>query len=269
MKYFSLSLCFIITSNCFAQAKNDSAISDVDFLINKIRHTYIGYNMKENKADYDKLINDVKVSTTKDTLANLSRLTLYFNDCHFTLYEIVRKKLKNIDSNACVQNLRMIDSSAPTKFKKMGNEGYWINDNNTVLMYLKQKSKELPQGYVIESTKNIAKGFCNIKLNNDLRKGLIADYIDIDYGFRLFTKSYFKNKKVLLIGSHSMWRKVNNYYKGMLQKQIAIDYPPSIRVLDSNTIVFDMKDFSTVGRKVYDSVVKANIKVVEKQKHLY
>jgi Peptidase family S41 len=257
-----ICLCTIVGVS-YAQESNPVQ-TDFDFLVSKIKHTYVGYNEKQHKTDIDKIINEIKTSTSRDTFANLSKLTLYFNDCHFTLFERFKNRQVNIDTTICKQNITMLGKVPHVKNKIKLNDGYWINENNTVIIYLQQKTKKIIQGFVIESKNNNAKGFQNITLNNDLKDGLVGDYYDLDNGYRVITKSYFKNKKVLLLGSHSRWKKMDSYYAGMLKEKTPIDYRPSIKALDTNTIVFNMKDFSIAGRKVYDSVVTANTKIIEK-----
>jgi Peptidase family S41 len=268
IKKLALFIYCIIAINSLCAQVQQPAQNDLDFVVNKIKYTYVGYDKNIHEADIDKIISEIKKSTSIDTFSNLSKLTLYFNDCHLTLFERYKNKLKNIDTNNCNNNIKMLSSIQNKKYNKNQNEGYWINEENSAIIYLKQKSKKIMAGFIIESKNNTPKGFFNLKLNTDSKYGLVGDFIDIDYGFRVITKSYFKNKKVLLIGSHSRWSKIDNYYAGMLKDKIRTDLRPAINIIDTNTIVFNMKDFSSVGRKVYDSVVNANVSIIEKAKTL-
>lgn len=161
---------FLILHSTYAQPL--TVQSDLDFLVNKIRHTYVGYKKMTHESDIDKIIQEIKVSTSKDTFANLSKLTLYFNDCHFTLFERVKDRIINTDTNVCKQNLEMLSNSFKKKRKLHPNDGYWINEENTVIIYLSQKNSKIKEGYVIESKNNTPKGFCNLKLNFDLKKNI-------------------------------------------------------------------------------------------------
>jgi hypothetical protein len=254
-----LSVC-IYPNFTFSQSINDN---DLDFLIYKIKHTYVGYNEKMHEKDLDKIYRGIKLSKSVDTFSQLSKLTLYFNDCHLTLFESVKLKLKNIDTNECTKNLNLLNLENFKAPQSKLYEGYYLNEENSVIIFLKRINKKLFKGYVIESKSNFKEGFCTILLKKYSKNNFIGDFVDINRNYRVITKSFFKNSDVLLLGSHSRWSKIKNYSKNMLLTKTVTDFSPFISVIDSTTLLFNVKDFGSANHKQYDSVVKSNASKLE------
>lgn len=254
MKYLLLLFCFIITSNCLAQTKKDSAISDVDFLIDKIKYTYAGYSDKVKGNEFEKIIKEVKASTSKDTFATLSKLTMYFNDAHLRIFQEV--PVEKIDTIACKKNLQKVNSLS---LKKTTNKysGYWTSVNYKSVIYLNAIDKDNFEAYVVETKSNMPIGFCNIKIKTNKNGELVTDFVSTNMR-RFFLKFKFTNDTTLMGNAYSKWRKIKNYTKGYLNNKITPTAIPDFKVLDSNNVVLYMPSFARNRVAEYDSIIKVN-----------
>ncbi len=263
-KIILILFAFVFSSQVqYAQVTKEN---DLDFLIHKIRKVYAGYSDKVNGNNFEKLIEEVRNSKSKDTFALLSKISLFFKDCHLTLFQT--KPLKNIDSNICKLNVDLINKLSSKKPFKSEKEGYWINDLNSTVIYLRKLKNSNLEGYVIASKRNVMIGAPIIKLSNVSKNKFLADFIDVDEGTRVFSNASFKFKNILVIGAYSKWRKVTNYSHGFLKNLEEFEYSPSINFPDSNSVVIKMPDFSGDFVKVYDSIFESNSLMINKSKNL-
>ncbi len=257
-------LIFLLTLSCFVKAQSSQNI-DLDFVLNKIMHSYPGYLDKVNKIEFDKIVESIKKSNVKDTFENLSRLTLYFNDHHLRLFQ--KFTSSDINKEICIQNLQAIKKSQ--KGKKLNKyQGYWINDLNSNIIYLSVINDNIFNGYIVESKNNIQKGFCLFKIKRNLQNELITDYYNINRGKRFFLKSSFLSDKVLFCNSFSKWKKLDNYKDGFLKNKIETTKIPGIDLTDSNNIVIKMPTFNREMVKVYDSIFKCNLGKISQSQNL-
>lgn len=258
---------FLIPVALFSQVDK---ITDIDFVYKKIKTVYAGYKNKVKSNDFEKIIKLTRAASYKDedTFAALSRITSYFNDHHLSLYE--KRFNKNIDTALCSLNYERLYKLIGNRTKKNKYEGYWINELNSIVIYLKKVQKNQLDGFIIEtSIPAVPRGYCIIKVKeNKMHKGL-TDYISIDGEFRVFTKTHFKSDSVLIGNSFSKWHKLNSYKPDFLESQHPIIYKPSVIVIDSNNVLIMMNNFSTKGiAKVYDSLIRENEKSIANCKNL-
>ncbi len=263
-KYYFILLSYILTNSCFAQIKKDSVVSDVDFLINKIKYTYAGYRDKVKGDEFKKIIKEVKASTSKDTFANLSKLTMYFNDAHLRIFQEI--PLEKIDTNVCKSNLQELK-----KFVGMPNQnkysGYWVSANNNSVIYLHAKSKSNYEGFIVETKTKMPKGFCNIKIKQNIHGELVTDFVSINMR-RFFLKFKFINDTTLMGNAYSKWKKIKNYRERYLDDKIIPTTIPAFKVLDSNNVVLYMPSFIRSRVAEYDSIIKANKEAILNCKNL-
>lgn len=261
MKYYYLFLCFILTSNCFAQVKKDSTISDVDFLIDKIKYKYAGYSDKVKGNEFERIIKEVKASTSKDTFANLSKLTMYFNDIHLGLYQIYWPE--KIDTNICKKNYQVLEAQSNKKYKE-----YWIDDLNQTIICLTKNSGNYYEGFVVETKTEAPIGLSILKFKKDRENNFIADVIDCDDWYRGFMNSTFDNNKLLLIKGYKKWLKIDYYTKGMLNTKTEFVFKPFFKVLDSCNVLLKMPSFSSRYVSFYDSLIQASKSKIISSKNL-
>jgi hypothetical protein len=247
-------------SSSYAQFKTNV---DIDVIVSKLKTLYAGYRDKVKNQQFEKLVSEVKMSNEKDTFKNLSRLTLYFNDHHLRLFQ--KFTIDDIDKNICKENLKKI--SNPRK-KKSILEGYWINDLNSMVVYLYSNNKTEYSAYLIESKNNIEKGFCTFRIVKNLQNELITDYYSILRGRRVFIKSKLYNDSTLFCNSFSKWKRITNYQSNFLNSKIEIQKIPKIDSSDSNNVIITMPSFNRDLRKVYDSLIALNINKISQSKNL-
>ncbi len=250
------------TNSAFSQS---SDLKDIDFLVTKLKTTYAGFNDKVDNIEFENLIKNIKSSNLNDTFALLSKVTSYFNDHHVKLFQ--KFSIKDIDTALCNTNLKKINVRKTIK-PKSKLEGYWINDFNSMIIYLTVDKNATFDGYVVESKLSVPQGLCLLKIEKDFKNQLITDYIDISRSRRVFLKSKFKGAKTLMCNAYSKWKKIDKYVEGFLNDKIEINRIPEINVKDSNCIVLKMPSFSGTLLKVYDSIISANKNSLTKCKTL-
>jgi hypothetical protein len=244
----------------FSQVKVEN---DIDFLISKLKNVYAGYSYKVKPFFFDKLIQNVKNSNSKDTFGQLAKLTSHFDDYHVSLF--TRFSYNNVDTLQNAKNLKTIKNSLNNKSKSL-KEGYWINELNSNIIYLKQVKKNYLEGYLVESYKKAPIGQCVLKI--DCKKKYETDFINFDMRVRLFTKSNFRNKNSFTVGSYGKWKKIENYHDNFLIDKIYLKLKPSIKKIDSNCVLILMPDFEDKSIKVYDSLINANFSIISTAKTL-
>lgn len=239
----------------FAKAQQTASINkDVDFIIQKIKTVYAGYDSTIYVKPLKKLSKEITVQPISDTLSAYSKLTALFNDQHLALYEL--RLTKNIDLPACSANVAYLKNAAAAPAQNNKYEGYWINDINTQVIYLKYAGSDEYYGYLTESDKDIPEGYKIIKLCKNFKSQRTVDYTDPVRQFRTITKAFFKNHTTLCVGTFSKWYKIKNYNAHYLASQKPFIEKPSVVALDSNNVLIKMHDFSSRGiAKIYDSLI--------------
>jgi hypothetical protein len=261
MKLFFTFVLFCSSNMLIAQ--NDS-LNDIDFVINKIKNTYAGYADKEKGKEFEELIKEVKASNSKDTFANLSKLTLYFNDAHLRLFQEL--PLQKIDTNICAVNLRKVEKLL-LKRKQNKYSGYWASANNNTIIYLNQKDKSNYEAFIVETKTKLPKGFCNVKMQKNKNGELITNFVSTNMR-RFFLKFKFANDTTLMGNAYSKWRKISDYKEGFLDNKTVPTSTHDFKVLDSNNVVLYMPSFIRSRVAEYDSIIKVNKEKIINSKNL-
>ncbi len=264
MKFF-LFLFLFNSFKAIGQISSIKANNDFDFVINKIKTSYAGYKEKSKIIDLDILIKEINLKKYSDTFEKLSKITLPFNDHHLRLFEDI--SFDKINKNDCITNLALFGNDlSKKKLKKY--EGYWINHLNNIIIYLKQDSFYGFNGFLVESKKNIPKGYCILKMAESKNGRYTTDYINILNKVRTFLYSTFKNDNSLSCNSYVRWKKIDNYQNDYLSKVSEITKMPSINIDDINNVVIKMPTFNSNKRKIYDSLITANKNFINNSKCL-
>jgi hypothetical protein len=243
--------------------------NDFDFLVNTIKSGYAGYSEKTTDQQFEKLVSEVRSGSAADSFAMLSRITARFNDLHLILYDFNAKN--NVDSTLCSNNYQTITQYLRNKGNKTDTyEGYWLSELGNCIMGL-QKVSGRPatyKGYILETTTKAPRGYCILSLTKDTGNSYLTDYHEEGLGYRVFLRSRFKSRDVLLVNSYGKWRRLPAYTPGMLQNYTPFSYAPELKLPDSHTVLIKMPDFGSYNVRKIDSLVKANMSHIEKAQHL-
>jgi uncharacterized lipoprotein YehR (DUF1307 family) len=234
--------------------------NDIDFVVNKIKYTYAGYKDKIKGNEFEDLIKKVRITTSKDTFAQLAKLTSYFQDIHLGLYQIYWPD--KIDTNQCKINYASIN----VRTKK--NESFWIDDLNQNVICLRKENNNDYAGYLVESKRKVPLGLCILKFRINKKQPFLADVIDLEEYYRAFMKSFFTNDNVLMIKGYKKWTKIENYNSRKLESSTTINNKPFFKILDTNNVLLNMPSFSRYYIPIYDSIVKANKNLIGETKNL-
>jgi hypothetical protein len=246
----------------FAQKHRDNQL---DLLKATITDAYAGYKDKVKGNEFDHLVNQVKQSRSKDTFALLSQLTAYFRDHHLVLFDFGTRTQK-IDTLRCKKDSQMVQRYFAGKKLKDDYEGYWLSDFNYCVIALKKVSVNpvTYYGYVIETKRRAIPGSCVLKMVKQKDGTYFTDYREENFGYRIFLHAKFKDKNTLWVNSYGgKWHRMPNYQQGILKGLATFSYKPVFEILDSNTVLLKMHDFGGYNVKRFDSIVKANKKLIE------
>ena len=250
-----------ITSSLWSLGQT-TADTNLKFLISKIKAVYAGYPYKTTDAQFDRIVKEPFSKPYPDSFVQLSRITTFFSDAHLALYQV----FSNPDTTSCFSNRKIMAASARqphlTKY-----EGYWVNDLGDQIIQMISDKNGVLNGYIIETRLSAPVGLKVLSLYRD-STGWLADVTRLDYKYRVVTRSYMRNDSVLICGYQAKWRKVKLYKPGLLNLIPVSEKYPSLRVLDSNTILIRMPDFDGSLFPIYDSLLKANKIVLSQAKTL-
>ncbi len=262
--YIKLTIFIFFVTNCATNAQTPTAQSDIDFLVDKIKHTYVGYQDKVKGNEFENIIKEVTTSKSKDTFANLSKLTSYFNDAHLRIFQKI--SLDKIDTAVCKINIQKVTKLSSVK-QKNKYSGYWASVNHNSVIYLHAINKESFESYVVETKTQMPKGYCNIKMKQNMNGELIADFVSTNMN-RFFLNFKFTNDTTLMGNAYSKWRKIKNYKEGYLDNKTMPISTPDFKVLDSNNVVIYMPSFARSRIPEYDSIIKVNREKIINSKNL-
>ncbi len=243
--------------------------SDVEFLAQKIKTVYGGFEDKVTSCNFENLINKLKSDSTTEIFLSLSKLTNFFKDQHLVLYQ--QKAASKEDTIQCKKNVEFINEYFQKKQDKMDNrEGYWIGQLNDYAMVLLKDSTNPKQlnAYIMESRGRIMQGYHFMSLKSEESGSFITDYSDPFYGFRIISSSTFNSDQLLFTKAYGYWNKVANYSEGILEKTKEFSFTPSLEILDPDNIVLTMPDFSARNVKLIDSLISRNASILETTKNL-
>jgi hypothetical protein len=264
-----ISLWVLIGSYHFAFSQKQPLNEDIDFMSFTIKDTYAGYKDKVKGNEFDALVKRVKRSHSKDTFALLSQITSFFKDSHVLLYyDSIR--YRKTDTQQCQKDSQLVQQYFANKKTKDPYEGYWLSGYDYCVMALK-KVKNNPAtyyGYVVETKSRAIPGYCILKMTQQKNGTYYTDFITEDLRVRAFVHSRFKNSSTLWLNSYGIWHRLPNYRPGILKNLTTFSYKPDFKVLDSNTMLLKMPNFLTPNIPIYDSIIKANAKLIVQAKTL-
>jgi hypothetical protein len=238
---------------------------DIDFMAFTIKDTYAGYRDKVKGNEFDALVKKVKRSHSKDTFALLSQITSFFKDKHMSLFDD-SIRYRKIDTLQCKKDSQMVQQYFANPQNKDPYEGYWLSGYDYCVLALK-KVKSHPvtyYGYVAETKSRAIPGYCILKMTQQKDGTYYTDYTSEDLRIRAFLHAKFKNTNTLWLNSlGGIWRRLPNYQPGILKNLTTFSFKPAFEILDSNTVLLKMPSFTTPNISIYDSIMKANAKLIE------
>jgi hypothetical protein len=259
-----INLWVLIGSCHFAFSQKQQLKDDIDFISFTIKDTYAGYKDKVKGNEFDALVKRVKRSRSKDTFALLSQLTSFFKDSHLSLYDDSIRYRKT-DTLQCKKDSQMVQQYFANMSAKDPYEGYWLSGYDYCVMALK-KIKKYPAtyyGYIVETKSRAIPGYCILKMTQQKDGTYYTDFITEDLRMRAFLFAKFKNSNTLWLNASGIWHRLPNYQPGMLKKLTTFSFKPDFKILDSNTVLLKMPTFTTPNIPIYDSIIKANAKLIE------
>jgi Peptidase family S41 len=239
--------------------------NDFDFLSFTIKDTYAGYRDKVKGNEFDALVKRLKQSRSKDTFALLSQMTAFFKDNHVLVYDD-SIRYRKIDTLQCKKDSQMLQQYLANKKPKAAYEGYWLNDYDYCVVALR-KVKSNPvtyYGYVMETKTKAIPGYCILKMTQQKDGTYYTDYIMENLRIRAFVKTIFKNRNVFWVSSFGKWKRLPKYESGVLTNLATFSFKPAFTMLDSNTMLLKMADFSAANISRYDSIIKANKTAIDR-----
>jgi len=247
----------------------ESNKSEIDFLANKIKTVYAGYDVHKNGNSFNKLLIDLKRSDIQDTLKLLSEITNFFKDRHLILYDVNIKKNQDTEKCTIIKN-NIIQYFKNTKIEKEKYEGFWLSELGNCIMAIKLVSKTplIYYGYIIESKAKAIPGFIFLKIIKEKDGSFNCDYTHENLGFRIFTQSKFKNEDIFLLNSYSKWNRIKNYKQGYLDSIKKFSFSPKITVLDADNLLIKMPSFAENNIRIYDSLIKVHDIEISRTKNL-
>lgn len=260
-----------VTLMAFQGFAADRSISDFDYLSFTIKDTYAGFQDKVKGNEFDKLVKKIKRRRSKDTFALLSHLSSFFKDNHMLLYDDSIRYKRVTDTLVCQKDSQMVQQYFADKKAKDPYEGYWLSGYDYCVMALK-KVKNHPvtyYGYVVETKSRAIPGYCILKMIKQKDGTYYTDYIAEDLRIRAFLWAKFKTDNTLWLNSlGGIWHKLPSYQPGLLKNLTTFSFKPDFKVLDSNTVMLKMPSFNTPYISIYDSIIKANAKLIEQSNTL-
>lgn len=251
-------------------AQKEQFKEDIDFMSFTIKDTYAGYKDKVKGKKFDALVKKVKHSYSEDAFVPLAKIASFFKDNHMLLYDD-SIRYRKIDTLQCKKDSQMVQQYFANKKAKDPYEGYWLSDYNYCVVALK-KVKSHPvtyYGYVMETKSRAIPGYCILKMTQQKDSTYYTDYIAEDLRIRAFLYARFKSANRLWLNSlGGIWRRLPNYEPGVLKNLTTFSFKPAFEVLDSNTVLLKMHNFNPPYISIYDSIIKANAKLIEKSNTL-
>ncbi len=152
MKQICISVLFLYAFSFFGKAQKMKAKSneDLSFINDKIVNVYAGYDSIRHSKAIDKIFKEISTQKIQDTFIKYSKLTDYFSDQHLALFEA--RPTRKIDTNKTRSNFETIKRySLNQPVNKY--EGFWINDVNNLIIYIKFNRRDSYSAYLFESKK--------------------------------------------------------------------------------------------------------------------
>jgi Peptidase family S41 len=252
MKYLSMFILLFLLRTAAAQPK-PAGDEDLRFMLDKLRMDYAGYQDKVDSPAFEKLVREVRASTSRDSFFTLSRLTAYWHDDHLAIFAAFKPTAA--DSTEAMANLEVIARTKPTAGPVT--EGYWMDELGNQVIYLRRVADDRWEGDLVETKSKVPVGLRVLALYRQ-PDGWLADYVDAALGYRVIIPARLKGTGILVGNCYLKYRYCPAYHPNLLATKAPFSYEPSAERLDSQTLLMHMPYFINNFAKKYDSLIKAN-----------
>jgi hypothetical protein len=259
-------LSFFTRKNIIGQDRNKYQ-KDLDYLLDKLKRNYPGYNEKLNSSFFA-LIKAVDKKLEKDTSElnihlELSKIALFFKDLHLRISTASSAVIDTGIAKRKYENIRL------TRFDKTsdGYEGFWRSEYNDMIVYL-EKLNDHYSAIIIEAKKSsFVLGSPRFNLFKITGQNFQAIYPTTNKTL-ISVPSYFKGGDTLFTGIVGRWIKVKNFKMNLLQEFVEAKFEPEFKAIDSNFsyLKIPKSDFLTKGK--IDSLVRVNELIIANTKNL-
>jgi Peptidase family S41 len=267
MKQYILALYFLIVGFNLHSQNTANVLADFNFLAEKLRTEYIGYDLKEPKK-IERLLNTAKNNLTRDPtneklFKEFSKVLLRLKDLHIRFFFF-----RNNDS---IENGNKKNNTNDFLNKPINSrdemEGYWKSDLNDMVIVIKKDAKLNYKGYITECRNE------KYKQGNKLfdlaysSPGLFAASI-MRRDKNMFLPLVVNFKNELLMGVVWKWVKIKNYLPNYLINYTQFDYTPEFKQVNKEWSVIKIPRSDLKTKKSVDSLVYLNKGIIEESENL-
>lgn len=255
-------LLLVLPLKCLAQTV------DLDFLVQKIKVDYPGYNDKTKHTDFDSFVKRTIAENKTDTFKSMSKIVGFFHDRHLDLF----RSKDSIDTTACNKKSNQIQHYFSSSFPKKKYEGYWISEYNHCVIAIKQTNKNplRYQGYVVEcrDSTTIYPGMTYYEFEKKNKRNFFTKATSSYSGDVFYVNSEFRNDSVFTIGPYNKWKKLNHYNYPLLKTLPLPSDDATGHWIDSNNYLITIPTSTSLNGQIVDSILKSNTLITSRVKNL-
>ncbi len=237
--------------------------NDIDFLVDKIRRNYPGFNDKTDSARFGAFVKSILSAKSLDTFRALSEITNYFEDKHLQVYQT--KESMPVDYTVCKADLTVLTHYLNSEQQKKNYEGYWINDYENCIIGIRQVSAYplTLKAWVVESRDSLLPPGRVLSVFRKTGKGtFMTDQINSWSKARYYVKSIFRNDTVFTIGAESKWKKLRSYGGGSLCTRPVFNEYTTGGSLSNNVFLMKIPGATQRDATIIDSLVRSQHDVI-------
>lgn len=263
-KIFILSLFLFWTRH-----DTHARISDLEFLVEKIKLDYPVYKDKTQHIDFDSFVTQT-VAANADTFKAMALIVDFFKDRHL---DLIRSKTSyDIDTAQCAKDYKQVMNYLAQTDKPKRYEGFWVNDYNNCIIALKQEGDKplLYKGYVIASRDSnlLYPGMTGVELERNNEGQYFGTFVSGYTGSQFYVTTGFRNDSVFTTGANSKWKKLKKYIPYMLSNLPVFNKNASGTLLDEDHYLITIPGNTELNTILVDSIVKRDYAKICKAKKL-
>lgn len=257
------ALCFLLMLSQIAVSQNN----DLDFLIQKIKIDYPGYDEKAKGDTFDKFLKKTIFENKSDTFKMMAKIVDFFHDRHLDLFKL-RDEISVLE---CSRNFEKNRHYFQSNKKKKKYEGFWLNESESCVIAIIQTSLRPLRyiGYVAECRggSKLIPGMTfydfeyfspNVFFTKAIGRGATSNF---------YIYSKFRNDSIMTTGPYNKWHKLSTYSGSILHGTAKSNFTTGYWI-DSNNYVIVIPASTLRNGEIADSLIKANIAIKTKLKNL-
>ncbi|MCX6317650.1 MAG: S41 family peptidase [Bacteroidetes bacterium] len=232
-------------------------LSDVDFVIEKIRKDYFPLGMSKDSVAFEKFIKEKLNVPITDTFQLISSITNFFGDQHLICYQ--RQQVELPGNSLRYLNPKELFIKINKGIKKGDRfTGFWLNDLGTEVIGIlrDQKFENSYNGYVYQSADSNTRGRLVLRFTTNDTSVVFCEFINAYFQYRLISPLKFISENEFQIWSYSRWKKLRAASVKNKSKVKEYDYRASVISNRNGIIVFKIPEHSQENVIIVDSLVK-------------